>query len=407
VTRPFRTGASRPSARYSVRAAAAVWMIGPILTSIASVRVAHGDEIVAPSPVDPAAIRYSARLLVQTDVVAVHHGPDAPAIEDGTTHPGIYLRRARIGADATAGAWRVRIMVEAAGQHEIAGGGTPAADQPAGITGTTAGITGGLDPIAGEIAGSPPRATEAYLALAPHKGFAIAAGTLRVPIGLSRQIDEADLRLPERARIVTHATPDYRVGVAAAGDLGLFQYAAGTYAAAPLDGASFAGGGTLYVLRLSSEPVGPMGVAPQTRSHDDPWFGWWRFSVGLSALYAQLSGADELGLGGDGQFQWRGWCVAGELLWTRRSTADRVGFAIEPGVFLLPERLELVARAEWLNDEVGPRSPADAWGAAIGATFFSATRHARLQAAYSLRLPAAGGDTRMTGWALLRATFVL
>lgn len=292
-------------------------------------------------------------------------------------------------------------MLEVASQSEVVTVsntvGTP------GAAGTT---IAGLDPVAGEISGRAPRATEAFVALAPHKAFGLAAGALRVPIGLSRQTDEGDLRLPERARVITRATPDFRVGVAAAGDLGLLQYALGTYAAAPAFGSDFAGGGTLYVLRLSGEPVGPVGVAPHLRRRDDPWYGWWRFSAGLSGFVAQLPGANEFGLGGDGQFQWRRLCVAGEVLWTRRSATDRVGFTIEPGVFLLPDRLELVARVEWFNDEVGPQSRTDAWGTSIGATFFSATRHARLQAAYTSRWPTAG-DPRVSGWAVLRATFTL
>jgi len=38
-------------------------------------------------------------------------------------------------------------------------------------------------------------------------GGRLTAGVERVPIGLSRQIDEGDLALPERARIITRATP--------------------------------------------------------------------------------------------------------------------------------------------------------------------------------------------------------
>jgi hypothetical protein len=82
------------------------------------------------------------------------------------------------------------------------------------------------------------------------------------------------------------------------------------------------------------------------------------------------------------------------------------GFTVEPGVFLWTDRLELVARIEWFNDQVGPRSGVDAWGTSLGATFFSITRQARLQAAYTLRR-ADAGDKRVAGWAVLRATFVL
>jgi len=97
--------------------------------------------------------------------------------------------------------------------------------------------------------------------------------------------------------------------------------------------------------------------------------------------------------------------VTGEVLWTRRNTDDRAGFTIEPGVFVWADRLEVVARGEWFNDRTGPRTPADAWGAALGATFYSFTRTVRLQAAYTLRHTPS--DNRTPGWAMLRATFVV
>ena len=38
------------------------------------------------------------------------------------------------------------------------------------------------------------------------------AGVMRVPFSLTRQIDEAELRLPERAAIARTLAPDFRVG---------------------------------------------------------------------------------------------------------------------------------------------------------------------------------------------------
>lgn len=326
------------------------------------------------------------RLLIQGDAVVLHHGPNAPALEDGTTRPGFYLRTARVGVDVSDGDWRARLIAEPTARSEV--------------------VDSALDPIAGELARGRPRATEAYVAYAPHPAFALALGAQRVPLGLSRRIDEGDLSLPERARIITRATPDFRVGVAASGDLGLLQYALGTYAAAPVFGSDFRNGGTLTVLHLNAEPVGPVGVMPNLRRRADPWHGWWRFAVGVSGFFASLPGANEFGLGGDGQFQWRRFRFAGELLWTRRADTDRVGFTLEPGVFVCPDRVELVARAEWLNDQVGPRSAADGWGAALGATLYSAGRRARLQVAYTLRKAAVGPDAT-SSWAVVRATFTL
>ena len=344
-------------------------------------------SVTAPRPSD-GGVAVTPRLLVQGDTVVLHHGPGAPELEDGTSRPGFYLRRARAGLDAADGDWRARAIVEVTARTEVA--------------------DAALDPIAGEMARGRTRATEAYVAYAPGKAFAVALGALRVPLGLSRQIDEGDLRLPERARVITRMAPDFRMGVAAWGDLGLLQYAVGGFSPAPVFGSDFRSSGSLTVVRLATEPLGPVGVAPDLRRSGDPWYGWWRFSAGVSGFYGALPGSNELGLGGDAQFQWARVCATGELLWSRRDGADRLGFTVEPGVFVIRDRLELVARAEWFDDQLGAPSPspADGWGAALGATFFSASAHARLQAAATWRRGSADGDRAAT-WAVIRATFTL
>jgi len=382
-----RARAGRPTAtRWGVVLRCAALAL-PLLGGPAARAQTETAGAVAPTDArPPAAPRVSPRLLVQGDTVVLHHGPNAPTVEDGTTRPGFYLRTARVGVDVSDGAWQARLIVEPTARAEV--------------------VDTALDPIAGELARGRPRATAAYVAYAPHPAFALAMGALRVPIGLSRRIDEGDLSLPERARIITRATPDFRMGAAVAGDLGLLQYALGTYAVAPVFGSDFRNGGALTVLHLNAEPVGPVGVAPNLRRSNDPWYGWWRFAVGVSAFYARLPGVGEWGLGGDGQFQWRRFRCAGEALWTRLADADRFGFTVEPGVFVLPDRVELIARIEWLNDQVGPRSAVDGWGAALGATLYSYGRHARIQAAYTVRR--AGADAQAaSSWAVVRATFTL
>jgi hypothetical protein len=340
-----------------------------------------------PSPLPSPELIVTPRLLLQTDAVVLHHGPDAPAIEDGTTRPGFYLRRARAGLDVRSGDWRARFIGEVTARAEVA--------------------DAALDSIAGELARGRTRATEAFIAYAPHKAFGLAFGALRVPLGLSRQIDEGDLRLPERARIIARTTPDFRMGVAASGDLGLLQYAAGGYSAAPVFGSTFRDGGSLLVGRLAVEPLGPVGLAPDLRRRDDPWYGWWRFSIGVSTFYATVPGANEAGLGGDGQLQWARLCLTGELLWTRRDASDRLGFTIEPGLFLVPDRLEVVGRFESFHDQLGTDSPVDSWGVTLGVTGFATSdRHARLQAAYTIRGAPVGID-RTASWAVVRATFTL
>lgn len=340
---------------------------------------------------------WAPRLLLQTDAVwlrDVRSEVATDAATAGGVDPGVglYLRRARAGVDVEAGFWRGRLVLSAERAESHQGPRVPA------------------DPLAGPAEPAPGgwwfRPTEAYLGLAFHKAIGLWMGSMRVPIGLSRAVDEADLRLPERARIILRATPDFRVGAKLAGDLGLAQYALGVYSVAPssagaLLGAPFSRAGPLTVARLSAEPVGPVGSTPWLRRSDDPWSGWWRFSLGVSAFHARLPGSNALGLGGDAQLQWARFCGTAELLWTHRGAMDRVGLVVEPGVFVWRDRLELVARGELFNDEIGPQSPADIWGAALGATWWSDRRVGRVQAAYLMQGPLTG-DGSPTGLALVR-----
>jgi hypothetical protein len=379
----------------AVRLAACLVVASPCLAvGTARAEVPDSDRTGGAGRSAPVAL-WTPRLLIQADAVPLRHGnvPE-PVLEDATADFGIYLRRARLGLDVAAGMWRARFLL--------------VMERP-----EVPPLGGGLDPIAATMGGPPSlmsgllpaRPSEAFVGLSPHKAFGLWMGSMRVPLGLSRAVDEADLRLPERARIVTRATPDFRVGAKLAGDLGLLQYALGVYAPGGIDaGQSFRAAGPLTVLRLSGEPVGPVGVAPQLRRSDDPWSDWWRFSVGLSLFHARLAGDNEVGVGGDAQFQWARLCVTAEGLWTHRGANDRLGFVVEPGVFVWRDRLEVVARGEWFNDDVGPRSPVDAWGASLGMTLFTADRLARLQAAYTLRA-SPSFPTEPVGWAVIRLTF--
>jgi hypothetical protein len=397
-----------------------------------------------------AEVTWSPRLLLQTDGVWLHHGDtDAARVpEDAATQEiGLTLRRARVGVDVDVGQARGHVQGQGQGQGEVQadddgqgrGDGlwrgrlVVSVERPDGTVPTLA-----ADPVAGVPACGQPgwclRATEAYLGLAPHKAFGVWVGSMRVPIGLSRAVDESELRLPERARIILRATPDFRVGAKLAGDLGLLQYALGVYAVGSgstrsLLDTPFSRAGPLSVLRLSTEPVGPVGPTPWLRrvrasvsenpkdpkdpkdpnnpwDPSDPWDRWWRFSLGVSAFHARLPGPNQVGVGGDAQLQWAWFCATGELLWTHRGTMDRLGFVIEPGVLVWRDRLELVARGEFFNDDVGPRSPADIWGAAVGVTAWSATRLTRAELTYTLRGPLAG-DGPLTGIALVRLQLAL
>jgi hypothetical protein len=351
---------------------------------------------------------YPLVLLVQADAVlsseadaanaAARTGADAP---DGSA---LRLRRLRLGEDVRAGAWRARLTLEATSRAQ-----------------RLARLEGGRIPVGGTI-----RLTEAFVAWAPHRALQLSVGAQRVPFSLSRLVDEADLRLAERPQIVTALAPDYLVGVAVRSDLGLLDLRAAFFAAdAILDGRLFSAG-YLGVLRLSADPIGPMGVAPWRRRADDPWASWWRFSAGVSLMYGSLlQGNDALAIEGDAQLQWRRVTVTAEYLGEHVNASanpevptppqgplhwPHQGAVVEPGVFLIPERVELVLRGAWyrrpLDITVEPNDTTDTLAGGAGLTVFAHAAQVRLQAAFELRrtLQSALPDS---SWAIFRATFAL
>jgi hypothetical protein len=301
----------------------------------------------------------------------------------------------RVGEDVAFGQWRVRTILEATHRATVF---TPA--------------EGNRLPTAG-----PVRLTEAFATWAPHRAYQLTAGAQRVPFTLSRQVDEADLRLPERPQVFAALAPDYRVGVAFTSDLGLLNLRiAGMSADRTLDDKMF-DSGYFGALRLSTDPIGPMGVAPWRRPTDDPWYGWWRFSAGASVLYGTLLAPHTLGLGGDAQLQWRRFTVTGEYVAEYLTTGaggwPHMGAVVEPGFYLWKERLELAARGSWYRRPYDPADGpidhpghSDTLAAGGGLTFFAHAAQIRLQAAFETR------HTRMSllpdsNWAIFRVTFLL
>ena len=374
---------------------------------VARAAVADGaPEIIATSAAPPAPAppdSYPLVFLFQGD--AVVDSTPAPGGDDPTGGSHLRLRRLRFGEDLRRGALRVRVLLEASSRDEafapVEGGRVPAADWL--------------------------RLTEAFVAWRPHRAFEVVAGPQRAPFSLSRQVDEVDLRLPERAQAVAALAPDYRAGVAIASDLGAMNLRlAGMSADTSLD-EHLLTSGFFGALRIGADPIGPMGVAPWRRRDqagpNDPWSCWWRFSGGVSVLYGTLLAPRTLAFGVDGQVQWRRLTVTGEYLAQHLGHDDAAalpaqGAVVEPGVFLVRERLELVLRGSWyrqpLTTAATATTPANAAATAEadtlaggGAlTFFSRHTHLRVQAGLELRHTV---DARLpdSGWAILRASVTL
>ncbi len=332
-------------------------------------------------------------LLVQGDALLASKPnlPEDP--QDAPAGAALRLRRLRVGDEGMIGDFRLRVLFE--GDAETAAG-TPFTP-----------VAGGRLPF-----GGPVRATEAYVAWASYRTFQIAVGSLRVPFSLTRQVDEGDLRLPERAPFADAFLADYRVGAALGGDLGEIIYQAAVMSPDPvLDGQLF-DHGVLVAGRLVAEPLGPVGLTPWRRAASDPWYGWFRFAAGLSVLYGTLAAPHTLALDPELTAQWRSLVVTAEYLFSVRyangvaivpgSTVE--GAALEPGVTLLGRRLDLVARGSW--ERV---SSANVWGAGAGLTAYAPDPRFRLNAGFERRWtePSAPGISGGSYWAIVRLAIVV
>lgn len=382
-----------------MREAAARAAVAAVIATIAfsGAGAARAGEVVAAKQATTRERTYPLVLLAQVDaIVATDPEGTGPALgNDPPENSYLHLRRLRVGDDLSWGSWHVRAILEAQ---------SPA--QP-------------FTPIEGNRlpGGGPVRLPEAYVAWIPHRAFQLTAGGMRVPFTLSRQVNEADLRFPERAQVIVSLAPDYRAGVAMTSDLGLLNLRiAGMSADTTLDRNLFTSG---YLLagRLSADPIGPMGVAPwmgNTQSDKDPWYPWWRFSAGVSVLYGTLLTPDTLGLGGDAQLQWRRFTMTaeyvGEHLFSEGGSWPRQGAVVEPGAFVWRQYLELVLRAAWyrrpLDTTADPGDRTDTIATGAGLTLLLHQAQVRLQAAYETRTTR-NGLLPDSSWAIFRATFTL
>jgi hypothetical protein len=384
--------------------------LGPVLVGALTIArvagaqpVASGDhpstDVGSATPTvstpSPHPITYPLVLLAQGDAVLSSDpaGTGAAAGNDPPFGSGVRLRRLRLGDDVSQGAWRARVLLEAVSRG-----------QPFLPT------EGGRIPVGGSV-----RLTEAFGTWSPHRAFQLTLGPQRVPFSLSRQVDEADLRLPERAQILTAVAPDYRTGVTVASDLGLLQLRIAAMSADTGLDHRLLTSGFFGALRLSADPIGPMGTAPWRRRSDDPWYDWWRFSAGVSLVYGTLLGPRTLAVGGDAQLQWRRVTVTGEYVgehaFVGSGSWPRQGAVVEPGVFLWRERLELVLRGAWYRrlQEVtaDPGDTTNTLAGGVGLTFFSRAAHVRLQAALEHRRTLDDAQASDSSWAIFRATLAI
>jgi hypothetical protein len=323
----------------------------------------------------PASDTQSLVLLAQGDALAAS-APARPG--DPPEGASLRLRRVRAGEDLRAGSFRARAVLEA---------------QSADAFGDH------YDLVAGGRISGPLRATDAYLSWAPHRVFHVDAGVVPVPFSLTRQVAEADLRLPERAAFTRTLAPDFRAGAAVGGDFGALAYAVAVMSSSrTLDGDLF-DRGALVAVRIAGEPIGPVGTTPWRRAPEDPWADWLRYRLGVSFLYGTLFEARTVGAGADLSAQWRRVVATAEYIFVHAPSpsGDHQGVVLEPGVTLFARRLDVVARGTWER-----AAGANGWGAGAAFTVYAPDPRARVQAGVERRTgPAPSG---VASYGLVRLT---
>jgi len=301
---------------------------------------------------------YPLTLLVQADAYA-----DATPALPGDPPPaaGVRLRRVRAGEDVSVRDFRLRVVLEgrprdAAGQYYTAiEGGRFRNDRPM-------------------------RLTDAFLSWAPSAAFDASVGAMRVPFSLSRQVDEAWLRLPERPAFVNALAPDFRAGAGVGGDLGALLYGAGVFASSRVLDRDVFARGAFAAARVVAEPIGPVGTMPWRRPPSDPWSDWFRFAVGASVLYGTLLEARTLAAGADVSIQWRRFVATGDYIFQHVPSGDRQGAYVEPGLTVLAGRLDVAARAAWAR-----AADTNTWSAGLSATVTTRVPALRVQAGVDQR----------------------
>jgi hypothetical protein len=319
---------------------------------------------------------YPLVMLVQGDamVASAPAHPDDPP--EGAT---LRMRRVRAGADVAARSFGARAVLEA----------------------VSADASGGyFAPVEGGRLEGPLRVTEAFASWRPHRIFHLDAGALRVPFSLTRQIDEANLRLPERASLAGTLAHDFRVGAGIGGDFGALEYAAAVMSSSRTLDSDVFDRGAMIAARVAAEPIGPVGTTAWRRAPDDPWTDWFRFRHGVSFLYGTLFERRTIGAGMDLSAQWRRFVTTAEYIFMHAPSGNQQGAVIEPGITLFARRLDVVARGEWQRAAGG-----NGWGGGAALTFYAPDPRARLQAAFERRTgPPPFGPA---SYALLRLTFAV
>lgn len=254
---------------------------------------------------------------------------------------------------------------------------------------------------------APVRIHDAYVGFMPWDWARLHVGAQAVPFTRTQLIRSGRGALIERPLGNRAMAPGQQLGMVASGELfkaalgyrlGLFNglqrtnqfYQGFIQNASPL-GNRF--DGLAYTARITSEPLGRL---PGTAADEEK--GPLRFGVGANYMYSDGGARDVHSAGGDVHLMWRGLHALAEAIWARTipetdpSIAGAVPlevtsftFSGEAGYMILPRRLGVAARFEWLEPNDKQDDESDNWLVTAGATVHLVEQLLKAQVEYTHR----------------------
>jgi hypothetical protein len=254
---------------------------------------------------------------------------------------------------------------------------------------------------------APLRINDAYVGFMPWSWARLHVGAQTVPFARTQLIRSGRGAFMERPLASRSTAPLKQLGMVGSGSffkgalgysLGLFNgfqrtnqfYQGYTQNPSPL-GNRF--DGLAYVARITSEPLGRL---PGTAADEEK--GPLRFGVGANYFYSDGGARDVHSAGGDAHVMWRGLHVLAEAIWaltipeTDPSVAGAIPlevttftFSGEAGYMLLPRRLGVAGRFEWIEPNDKQDDESDNWLVSGAATVHLVDQLLKAQVEYTHR----------------------
>lgn len=319
---------------------------------------------------------YSLKVKAQLQVQAVAFAGKDALYENGdpATDEGVLIRRARVGVAGTL-PWNFEylLVIEAFGDLQRGSSGMGLAGQSIGA-----------------------QLLDASITWAKYGFLKVSVGADKAPGAKGRMVSSTNLQLIERPFGVELLAIDRRAGAWLKGDFKYFNYHVGVFNGD--EGVSFGneGGGYLVAGRVETTPLGPMGIGRSDGlSRGSSYFNKIRVSAGVSFQYQHGPSTDQMFISADLGFKWHGLSVAAEVFYLRGQPLEdptrspllpelneSLGAYAQAGYFILPGKLEVAARFEYLDANFKIDDVRDIWAITGGVNYYW-TRHIRSQLAYT------------------------